>query len=111
VLVGRDRELERLARAVDCGGSVTILGEAGIGKTAVLREAASRNGRRVYEGGGIGSLSWHSYLPFTRALGRRLAGANASDVAAKVVEQGMTAFSFLTTSIGRTPRRSPSFRS
>jgi DNA-binding CsgD family transcriptional regulator len=87
VLVGRERELERLVRALDCGASLVILGEAGIGKTAVLREAASRTGRRVYEGGGLVSLSWHSYMPLSRALRRRLPDGEAPDIAAAVVEQ------------------------
>jgi DNA-binding CsgD family transcriptional regulator len=87
VLVGRERELERIVRRLECGGSLVILGEAGIGKTAVLREAASRSGLRVYEGGGLISLSWHSYLPLSRALRQRLAGAEAPDIASVVVER------------------------
>lgn len=87
MLVGRERELERIVRRVDCGGSLVILGEAGIGKTAVLREAASLSNRRVYEGGGLVSLSWHSYLPLSRALRRRLPGGEAPDIAAALVER------------------------
>jgi DNA-binding CsgD family transcriptional regulator/tetratricopeptide (TPR) repeat protein len=87
VLVGREGELERLAGGMERGASLVILGEAGIGKTAVLREAASQCGRRVYEGGGLVSLSWHSYLPLSRALRRRLPGGDAPDIAAAVVER------------------------
>jgi len=87
VLVGRERELERLAGGLERGASLVVLGEAGIGKTAVLREVASRSGRRVNEGGGLVSLSWHSYLPLSRALRRRLPGGEAPDIAAAVVER------------------------
>jgi DNA-binding NarL/FixJ family response regulator len=58
---------ERLARSEP----VAILGEAGIGKTAVVNEYLSRSGRRTFLGAALPALSWVDYLPLARALGQR----------------------------------------
>lgn len=71
---------DRLAR----GGSLAVVGEAGVGKTELVREAAAASRRRVYEGGGLASLSFVSYFPLTRALGREPAGGDAQAVAFEV---------------------------
>jgi DNA-binding CsgD family transcriptional regulator len=71
MLVGRGRELDLLARRLEEGRPIAVVGEAGIGKTALLRVAVGRAERRAYEGGGLSTLSWMSYLPLERALGRR----------------------------------------
>jgi DNA-binding CsgD family transcriptional regulator len=67
---------------------VVVVGEAGVGKTALLRAAASASGRRVHEGGGLATLSSLSYLPVIRALGREPRGGDhaaiAEDVARRV---------------------------
>lgn len=42
VLVGRRAELEELERALRQGGLVLVSGEAGIGKTRLVRELAAR---------------------------------------------------------------------
>lgn len=86
MLIGRERELERLACALDRDEPMLVLGEAGVGKTALLREAGRRSGRSVYEGGALASLSWQSFLPLMRALGRRLSERDPDDVAAAVAE-------------------------
>ena len=65
--------------------SVVVVGEAGVGKTALLRAAATASGRRVHEGGGLATLSSLSYLPVTRALGREPRGRDHAAVAEDVV--------------------------
>ena len=52
-LIGRDRELDELRRALEKaqrgrGGLVLVGGEAGIGKTALVRAALERSGMRVH---------------------------------------------------------------
>lgn len=70
MVLGRDRELDALRRLLAAGRPAVVLGEAGVGKTATVRDAAERAGRRVVEGGSLSTLSWHPYLPFRRLLGR-----------------------------------------
>ena len=65
--------------------SVVVVGEAGVGKTALLRAAATASGRRVHEGGGLATLSSLSYLPVTRALGREPRGGDHAAVAEDVI--------------------------
>lgn len=81
-LVGRDRVLPRLEQALSTGRGVLIVGEPGVGKTALARAGAHAAGRRrVWEGGGIATLNWMSYLPFKRALGLPLPSGDAVIVA------------------------------
>ncbi len=68
VLVGRDRELERLLRLVngihDRGGALVVRGEAGIGKSALLAAASARargQGVSVFRTTGVES---EARLPF-----------------------------------------------
>jgi hypothetical protein len=84
MLVGRERELVQLRGRLGRGETVAFLGEAGVGKTALLREAVARSGRRLYEGGGLATLSWLPYLPLERALQRKLAGGDEAWVAGEV---------------------------
>ncbi|MEW6583294.1 MAG: hypothetical protein AB1416_11100, partial [Actinomycetota bacterium] len=74
MILGRDRELAELERLVAGGRPAVVLGEAGVGKTAAVREAAARSGRPIVEAGALATLSWHPYLPFRRLLGRAPAG-------------------------------------
>jgi DNA-binding CsgD family transcriptional regulator len=73
-LLGRHAELERLAELLDEDIPVAVMGEAGIGKTAVARAATRASGRPVLEGGGFATLAWAPYLALERAVGRRLVG-------------------------------------
>ncbi|HET7016700.1 MAG TPA: LuxR C-terminal-related transcriptional regulator [Streptosporangiaceae bacterium] len=86
MLVGRGRELALLADHLAGQRPVVVTGEAGIGKTTVLRAAAAATGRRIFEGGGLSTLSWMEYLPLRRALGRPLAAADAQAVAAQTLQ-------------------------
>lgn len=84
MLVGRERELAQLRDRLERGDTVVLLGEAGVGKTALLRAAAAACGRRVHEGGGLATLSWLPYLPVERALGRKLPVGDSAWVASEI---------------------------
>jgi DNA-binding CsgD family transcriptional regulator len=84
VLVGRDRELQELAGWLAGGRRVVLLGEAGIGKTALVRAAAQIARVRLREGGALATLSWMPYLPIERALGRTVPAGDAPYIAAEV---------------------------
>ncbi|MCL2543427.1 MAG: LuxR C-terminal-related transcriptional regulator [Nocardioidaceae bacterium] len=87
MLVGRSTELSHLAESLtlDVAVAVAVVGEAGIGKTTLLRTAAGRCGRPVREGGALATLSWMQHLALERALGRTLDGsADAHAVAGDV---------------------------
>ena len=85
VFVGREREAELLLRRFGEGRLVAVLGEAGVGKTTLIREAAARAGWTLREAGGLATLSWLPYLPLRRAFGREFDG-DAAFVAAEVEE-------------------------
>ncbi|HZC70627.1 MAG TPA: LuxR C-terminal-related transcriptional regulator [Jatrophihabitans sp.] len=74
VLVGRDAQFARLADLLAADTPAVVVGEAGIGKTTLLRAVAAASGRRVFEGGALSTLSWLEYLALERATGRRLPG-------------------------------------
>src|SRR6185437_13503268 len=78
VLVGRVAELKLLADCLAEGRPTVLVGEAGVGKTAALRATAAGTGRRVFEGGGLSTLSWMEYLPLRRAVGDSLTAADAA---------------------------------
>jgi len=84
MLFGREIELAALADLVREGVPVALVGEAGVGKTALLQEAARSAGRRVLAGGGLATLSWQPYLALSRATGRVFAGGDATAVAGDV---------------------------
>lgn len=84
-LIGRELELQRLVAAFEGDRSMAVAGEAGIGKTSLIRAAAGRAGRRVQEGGGFATLQHVPLLPIRRAIDAPLTGDHAS--VAAVVEQ------------------------
>jgi DNA-binding CsgD family transcriptional regulator/tetratricopeptide (TPR) repeat protein len=84
VLFGRDEVIALLAARISEREPTVLVGEAGLGKTAVLRAAARLSARRVFEGGGFATLSWLSYFPITRALGRAVPIGDTAMVAAFV---------------------------
>jgi DNA-binding CsgD family transcriptional regulator len=85
VLVGRDREVELLLQRFREGRVVAVLGEAGVGKTTLTREAAAQAGWKLLEAGGLATLSWLPYLPLRRAFGHQFEG-DAAYVAAAIEE-------------------------
>ncbi len=84
MLQGRDVEATELARLLSADRPVVVTGEAGVGKTALLRAVAPLDGRAVFEGGALATLSWLSYLPLQRALGRDVAAGDTTTVAQDV---------------------------
>jgi DNA-binding CsgD family transcriptional regulator/tetratricopeptide (TPR) repeat protein len=84
VLVGRDEELVRLAEALAADAPVVLVGEAGVGKTTLLRAAAATSGRSVYEGGALSTLSWLDYLAVERAIDQAVRNGDPVAVAAQV---------------------------
>ena len=72
VLLGREAELEVLNRAMAAQRpfALALHGEAGVGKTALIRAATERLDRPVHVGGALATLSWMPLLPVRRALGR-----------------------------------------
>ena len=77
MLIGRQSELALLAERLAEGRPVGVLGEAGVGKTTLVRVAAERAGVRLVEAGALATLSWLPYLPLRRAFGRELDGDSA----------------------------------
>jgi DNA-binding CsgD family transcriptional regulator len=70
MLLARAAELAALEERLACNAPVALVGPAGVGKTVLIREAAARSGRVVFEGSGLSTLSWWPHLPLARALGR-----------------------------------------
>jgi DNA-binding CsgD family transcriptional regulator/tetratricopeptide (TPR) repeat protein len=73
-LFGRASELRDLRAAIERDHSTAVIGEAGIGKTTLVRAAAELEGRTLREGGGLGTLRSTPYLALRRALGTGLDG-------------------------------------
>ena len=78
LLIGRDAELAALAAAIEADRATTVVGEAGIGKTALVRAAVARSDRTLREGGAFATLRETPYLALGRAVGASLAGDPAS---------------------------------
>jgi DNA-binding CsgD family transcriptional regulator len=74
VLVGRESELSLLAERIAERRAFAVLGEAGVGKTTLVRAAAEGAGKRLVEAGALATLSWLSYLPLRRAFGHDFEG-------------------------------------
>ena len=84
-LLGRASELARLTELVEADRPVVVVGEAGVGKTTLARAAIAQAGRAGHEGGGFAMLAWTPYLALERAIGRSLAGGDATYAADAVV--------------------------
>jgi hypothetical protein len=81
-IVGRDDELDLLVRSIADDRPVAVMGEAGIGKTSLVRAAAHASTRRLFEGGGFATLSARPMLAMSRAVGRSIGGEPAYAAAA-----------------------------
>jgi MoxR-like ATPase len=84
-LLGRDDELERLTAAMSGDRRLAVVGEAGIGKTSLIRAALQASGRAARHGGAFATLAWMPYLALRRALGPSIDGDAAQ--AATLVER------------------------
>lgn len=82
-IVGREDELKQLVAAIEADRSIAVIGEAGIGKTSLVRAAAGSSGRRLNEGGGFFTLRDVPLLALRRALNMPLAD-DPSEVAGQV---------------------------
>jgi DNA-binding CsgD family transcriptional regulator len=83
VLVGRDPQVAALTISIADRTPTLLVGEAGVGKTELMRAAAVATGVRVFEGGALSTLSWMDYLAIERAVGRVPAG-DAPAIAAMI---------------------------
>ncbi len=81
MLIGRQRELAQCARVFGEGRALAVVGEAGVGKTALVRAAAAAGGHRLVEAGAFSTLSWMPFLPLRGALGHDPGGADPAFVA------------------------------
>lgn len=79
-LYGRDAEMAWLDGLLGDRRPIALVGEAGIGKTALVRAAAARAGLDLREGGGLETLAWVPLLALRRAVGDGLRG-DATEVA------------------------------
>ena len=77
-IVGRDNEISTLATALEADRPIAVVGEAGIGKTSLVRAAAAHAGVELFEGGGFATLPDSPYLALRRAVGLSLAGDAAA---------------------------------
>ena len=69
MLVGREREVAQLLGLLEERQAALLVGEAGVGKTSLLRAAVAESGHTLFEGGGLATLAWMPLLPLTRAVG------------------------------------------
>ena len=92
LLHGRDAELAALQAALAERRPYALVGEAGIGKTTLMRAAVALSQRRLVETGGLATLRWVSRFVLARALGRtELAGdlENAAGLVERAVGDGV----------------------
>jgi DNA-binding NarL/FixJ family response regulator len=83
-LFGRTEPLARLDAAVRAGRPFLVRGEAGIGKTVLVREAIAGVERPVVAGRGIRALRDVPYLPLRRAVSDMPTVGERADVVAAV---------------------------
>ena len=69
MLIGRDADIGLAVETLHRNGSVLVVGEAGVGKTALLDAALDELGRPVRTGQCFRSLSWTAALPLQQAFG------------------------------------------
>ncbi len=81
-LVGRDPERRRIAEAIAADRPLAVAGEAGIGKSSLLRAVAMEAGVPIWAGGGFATLVEQPFLALGRAVGIPLSGDTARVAAA-----------------------------
>jgi DNA-binding CsgD family transcriptional regulator len=74
-LVGRDLERGAIVNALAADRVVLVTGEAGIGKTTLVRAAVATAGRPLVHGAGFATLAAMPYLALRLALGSPVAGS------------------------------------
>lgn len=73
-LVGREAERAAIVDAIAADRVVLVIGEAGIGKTTLVRAAVAATGRLLFHGAGFATLAAMPYLALRLALGAPVAG-------------------------------------
>lgn len=86
-LLGREREIADVRLLLDTDRPIAVVGEAGIGKTSLIRAAALGSGRSLRQGGGFATLAWMPYLALRRATGQDVRGDVGE--AARAVERAI----------------------
>src|SRR6478752_865010 len=76
MLVGRDALLATVMPVLADERPVALIGEAGVGKTSLVRALTGSAQGPMFEGGALATLSWMDHLCLRRALGRPPAGAD-----------------------------------
>ncbi len=79
MLLGRAGEVHMVAeRTVAAGTPVVVAGEAGVGKTRLLREVSREGSHPPAMGVGLSLLSCATYHPLAQALGEEPSGPPAA---------------------------------
>jgi DNA-binding NarL/FixJ family response regulator len=81
VLIGRDKEVGSVLEVVARKRSCVLVGEPGIGKTAVLQAVRNDLADRAAFGGAVQPLRWAPYVPLQRACNAALTGSPAEVLA------------------------------
>ena len=76
MLAGRDALLATVLPVLADERPIALIGEAGVGKTSLVRALIGTVEGPVFEGGALATLSWMEHLCLRRALGRPPAGAD-----------------------------------
>jgi DNA-binding CsgD family transcriptional regulator/tetratricopeptide (TPR) repeat protein len=77
-LLGREAEVSRILAALAVDRVVLVTGEAGIGKTSLVRAAVAAGGRQLLQGAGFATLQAMPYLALRLALGAPVGGDPAA---------------------------------
>lgn len=84
MLVGREQPAAAVAAAVEADAPVVVIGDAGIGKTTLVRAVLDASDRPALTGGALSTLSWMPLLALERAIGAPLGGGDREWTAAAV---------------------------
>src|SRR6185312_11633172 len=76
MLAGRDALLATVVPVLADERPIALIGEAGVGKTSLVRALMGTVQGPVFEGGALATLAWMEHLCLRRALGRPPAGAD-----------------------------------
>jgi DNA-binding CsgD family transcriptional regulator len=83
-LVGRDAELARIGELMAIDGSALLVGEGGVGKSALIAAAVPADGRPVWSASALAVMRIRRFWPLTEALGGVELAGDVEAVAAQV---------------------------
>lgn len=84
--IGREIEVRTIAGALRRKVPAVVVGVAGSGKSSVALAAATGLDRSIWRGAALEFLSWRSWFPIGRAIGRELSPGDADAIAVDVAE-------------------------